>query len=197
MNFAPLKDGSYDFAMFDFPWKWRNWSPTVKNRRSPEAKYKTMTMEEVARAPVRELLAPGGVAWIWCTWPLIADQSMICQNAWGLEIKTGGAWSKRTATGKLRVGTGFILRSVCEPFLIATLPGHKLKAGSRTYNLIETLTDLELPGRARQHSRKPEESYHLIEKMTPGWRRADVFARERRPGWDPFGLEVDKFSEAR
>ncbi len=191
-EFSPLEPGAYDFAGIDCAWPWRNRTAAL-NTRQPEAKYRTMTLHKIARLPVNELLKPNGVALIWCTWPLIAAQSQIIENAWGMEVKTGGAWFKRTRYGKLRPGTGFILRSVCEPFLIACKPGHKLR-GTSAYNLVEMLTDLGMDGLAREHSRKPEEVYTLIESLTHGWRRADVYARMRRPGWDGFGKEVGKFN---
>jgi N6-adenosine-specific RNA methylase IME4 len=49
-------------------------------------------------------------------------------------------------------------------------------------------------GIAREHSRKPEEFYRMITDRTPGLRRADLFAREKREGWDAWGDEVEKFS---
>ena len=52
-------------------------------------------------------------------------------------------------------------------------------------------------GVRREHSRKPDEFYEMIAKKTPGLRRADVFAREKREGWDCWGDEVGKFSPAR
>ena len=194
--FDPLEPGAYDFAMFDPAWRWKNWSKK-HNWRSPEAQYKTMALSQVARLPVPQLLKPAGVALVWCTWPMIAAQSMVIENAWGMEVKTGGAWMKRTRTGKLRVGTGHILRSVCEPFLICCKPGHKLKARGAAYNLVEMLRDFGADGLAREHSRKPEEVYELIESLTPGWRRADVYARVRRPGWEGFGKELGKFDKRR
>jgi len=49
-------------------------------------------------------------------------------------------------------------------------------------------------GVRREHSRKPEEFYHMITERTPGLRRADLFSREKREGWDVWGDEVEKFS---
>ena len=189
--FAPLKPGAHDFVMIDCPWPFE---VRTKNgiKKSPEAHYKTMPMDEIAKLPVADLLADGGVVWMWCTWPLFGQQHLICENAWGLKVRTGGAWSKRTRSGKLRVGTGYVLRTVCEPFLIAAKHGHKFRARGKALNLIETLDCLELPGRAREHSRKPDEAYELVERLTPGWTRADVFAIDVRPGWNQFGDELGK-----
>ena len=51
-------------------------------------------------------------------------------------------------------------------------------------------------GIAREHSRKPAEFYQMLSQRTPGLRRADLFAREKRDGWDAWGDEVEKFSPA-
>ncbi len=93
----------------------------------------------------------------WATWPLIERQTQIMRG-WGVPVTTGGVWAKRTVNGKLRWGTGFVLRSLCEPFLIGRLPGGKFAKG-KVPNLLETLADAALDGLAREHSRKPDEFY--------------------------------------
>lgn len=194
--FAPLKCGSYDFVLVDFPWPWMVWSQKGA-KKSPSAHYDTMDWPQIEATHPERLLRPGGVLMAYATWPLIGRQHLMFENVFGLTVKTGGAWSKRTRSGKLRVGPGKILRSVCEPFLIACRKNHKLKARgvSRAYNLIEALDSAELEGLAREHSRKPDEVYALIESLTSGWRRADLFARESRDGWDTWGKEKTKFDK--
>lgn len=193
--FNPLPEYGSDFVSIDCPWKFVA-RTSRGEKKSANAKYSVMSLQQVAELPVSRLLRPGGVLGMWCTWPLIGEQSLIAKNAWGLEVATGGAWAKRTITGKLRPGTGFLLRSVCEPFLICTLKGHKFRARGRAYNLIESIDKLAFDGVAREHSRKPEEWYELIAGLTPGWKRADVFARESRPGWISWGDESKKFDKA-
>lgn len=189
--FAPLKPKSFDLVHIDFPWPWETWSD---NGREKSPQYDCMSFEEITRCEADELLAPGGVMVAWMTWPLIAKQSMVIENAFGLDIKTGGAWSKRTRNGKLRWGPGHIIRTVCEPFVIACRKGHKLR-GPSAKNLIETLHDIEIPGLARENSRKPEEMFRLLESLTPGWRRADIFSRQSREGWSTWGREKTKFDK--
>jgi len=184
---------SYDLAMVDPPWPFEVYSEKGTSK-CPEAHYSTMTMEDIEALRVGDLLAPGGVMLLWCTWPLIERQAAVMRR-WGVEPKTGGAWAKRTASGKLRWGTGYILRSVCEPFLIGTLPNAGVR-GSSLINLIETVEYGLVDGLAREHSRKPDEMYSLLEKLAPNARRADIFSRQQRPGWDAWGNETDKFEGA-
>ena len=181
---------SYDLVVCDPPWRFETYSNNGL-KKSPEAHYSTMSMEEIAALPVPHLLKPGGVLVLWCTWPLIGYQWKLFET-WGILPKTGGSWAKRTITGKLRWGTGYLLRSVCEPFLIGTLPGCPAR-GSSIPNMIETVSNTSLDGLAREHSRKPDEFYYLMERLVPDGRRADIFARQQRPGWDCWGNEVEKF----
>lgn len=184
---------SYDFVMADPPWEWETYSDKGQ-AKSPEAQYDTMPFEDIEAMRLGDLLAPGGAMFLWCTWPCMERQMQVLR-AWGLKPATGGVWAKRTINGKLRWGPGYIIRTVCEPYLIATLPGHKVR-GKSVANLIETLEDAALDGLARDHSRKPDEVYGMVEALTPGLRRADIFARQRRPGWDGWGNELGKFAGA-
>lgn len=187
--FAPLALGAFDLAMFDYPWPWDTWADSGR-KKTPQ--YDTMTIVEIEGSRPQDLLTAKGVCFFWVTWPMIAVQSRIIQDVFGLEIKTGGAWSKRTTSGKLRWGPGHIVRTVCEPYLIAARKGHGFR-GRDMKNLIETFGEAELPGLARENSRKPDEFYEELERLTPGWRRADVFARQSRDGWTTWGREKTKF----
>ncbi len=192
--FTPLRMFGYDVVMADPAWPWEAYGPGGY-AKSPEAAYRTMSWDEIEALPVGQLVGAGGVLWLWCTWPLISRQAAILQ-AWGFKLKTGGAWAKRTRSGKLRWGPGYLIRSVCEPFLIGSIgDAHRIR-GRRHVNLIETVSDALVDGLAREHSRKPEEAYRLLEALTPDARRADLFSRQTRPGWDGWGDEVGKFDEA-
>lgn len=180
----------YDVAVIDPPWKYELYSDKGK-AKSPDAHYSCMSMDEIAALRVGDLLAPAGVVVCWCTWPLIEEQYRVVR-AWGLLPVTGGVWAKRTINGKFRWGTGYVLRSVCEPFVIAKLPGARLD-GRSIINMVETMEDAAIDGLAREHSRKPDEFYSMIEALAPGTRRVDIFARRHRAGWDCVGNELEKF----
>jgi N6-adenosine-specific RNA methylase IME4 len=107
-------------------------------------------------------------------------------SAWGFTYKSQMVWRKTTQAGKVRMGTGYWARSMHEPVLIGSI-GKPPK-----FSAFPSLFD----GIAREHSRKPEEFYGLVQKHTSGLRRADVFSRQNREGWDSFGDETGKFAEA-
>jgi N6-adenosine-specific RNA methylase IME4 len=183
----------YDVALIDPPWPWKTWSAKGA-KKSPSQQYRLMTLDEIRALPVKRLVRPGGCFVIWCTWPHIYTQLCIIEQAWDLRIKTGGDWAKRTVNGKLRWGPGHIVRSVCEPWIIAVRGNGHGPAGPSVKNLIETLGETSQDGLAREHSRKPDEIYSTVEALTPGAWRADVYSRQRRPGWTSWGWEVDKFN---
>lgn len=191
--FGDLQMFGYDVVMADPPWPWETYSDKGE-AKSPTAQYQTMTLEEIQALPMGDLCSDGGLMFLWCTWPMIERQAGI-MRLWGFEPVTGGAWAKRTASGKFRWGTGYVLRSVCEPFLIGKMSARKAR-GASLANMVETIEEAVIDGLAREHSRKPDEAYSLIEALAPGARRADVFARQSRPGWDGWGNQIDKFGGA-
>lgn len=190
--FDPLPPFGFDIAVVDPPWNFDLRSAKGESK-SPQAQYSTMSLAEVKALPVGDLLAPGGMLILWTTWPLVAIGAHAdVVRAWGLKSVTGGGWAKRTINGKLRWGPGYIARTVHEPYIIASLPDADWR-GASFPNLVETLEDLSLDGLAREHSRKPDEFYGLVERAWPDARRVDIFARQSRTGWSTWGAEAGKF----
>ena len=179
--FGALRPLSYDLIMADPPWRFDLYSDAGE-AKSPQAQYATMTIAEIAALPVSYLAAGDALLWLWATHPMIDRQIEVCR-AWGFRYATSGVWVKRTTGGALSFGTGYRLRSASEPFLIGVIGNPK------TARTVRTVVE----GVAREHSRKPDEAYAAAEILMPGARRADLFARQRRPGWDGWGNEIEKF----
>lgn len=195
MLLRDLPSSSFDLVMADPPWTWETYS-TKGAAKSPTAQYDTMSFAQIEDLQLGRLLAPGGVLFLWCTWPLIERQAAV-MRAWGCPQRSGGAWAKRTRTGKLRWGPGYYGRTVCEPYLLGRKPGGQLAVKGRGLaNLFETFDDALVDGVAREHSRKPDEVYRALEDAAPAARRADIFARQERPGWFGWGRELGKFDGA-
>lgn len=183
--FEPLGMFGFDFIMADPPWRFDTWSEAGKKHKSPEGHYRTMSTEDIAAMPVGHLAAGDCTLWLWATHPMI-DQQIDVVRRWGFRFVTSGVWVKRTVTGKLAFGTGYRLRSASEPFVLAT------NGSPETARNIRSVVE----GKIREHSRKPDEAYAEAERMMPGARRADLFARQIRPGWTAWGNEVGKFEGA-
>lgn len=179
--FAPLQPGQYDLLFIDPPWKFKKWSE-ANQEKSPEKHYDTMSIEDIFKLPVASLAKPDCLLWLWATHPMINVQ-MECLLRWGFTFKTSGVWVKRTVNDKLAFGTGYIFRCASEPILIGTIGKPK------TTRVVRTVIE----GLIREHSRKPEEAYREAERLMPDARRADIFSRETRAGWDSWGNEVGKF----
>lgn len=196
--FGALVPFSYHFLMVDPPWPTALRSPRGEGK-SFARHYGAMSFEAIAALPVGELAAQHCVLWLWCTWPLLldggdpkrhfvgADASVskvgACIKQWGFRYVTGGAWLKRKAKGGIAFGTGYRLRSACEPYLIATTGRPPTTRSERNF----------IDGLAREHSRKPEEGYAFAERWLPGGRYAEIFSRTARPHWDTWGEQAGKF----
>lgn len=178
-----LQPHSYDFIMSDFAWNYKLRS-NKGEAKSAQAKYRTMSLDEIMSLPVLDLCAENSLHWMWATNPML-DKAMMVMKAQGFEFKTAGTWLKVTKHGKIGFGTGYILRCSNEPFLIGTRGNPKTTKSVRS----------GFTGLVREHSRKPEEAFAAAEKLMPNARRLELFSRTNRPGWDHFGDEAGKFNE--
>lgn len=179
-NLIPV---SYDVIVVDPPWQFMTWSDTNQIKLASNH-YDLMQIEDILKLPVNRLAQRDCMLFLWATAPML-PQAMKCLEAWDFTYKTMMVWRKVTKHGKIRMGLGFWVRSMHELILIATI-GHPKK-----HSAFPSIFD----GIAREHSRKPDEFYALVEKHAAGIRRVDIFSRQTRPGWDAFGNEVGKFDE--
>lgn len=170
-----------EFVMADPPWRFENYSARGQGKGAARH-YATMSLAEIQELPVSQIAAPNCLLFLWATWPMINDALAVI-TAWGFTYKSGGVWNKRTKNGLPAFGTGYLLRSACEPFLIGT-------RGRVTHSKSHRN---QFDGLAREHSRKPESAYDWCESYMPDARRVELFSRTRRRGWIMWGNEVGKF----
>lgn len=182
--FGDLQPHSFDMIMADPPWRFEVRSEKGEGK-SAQAHYRTMPLAEINALPVLDLAAPNCTLWLWCTAPMLPQQ-LTTIAAWGFAYCTEGVWVKMTTHGKVAFGTGYGLRGAHEPFIIAKRGEPKLTRSTRSV----------IHGRAREHSRKPEEAYFEAERLMPKANRLDLFSRTERAGWTSFGDETGKFGEA-
>jgi len=171
----------YGLIMSDPPWQFKNWGDAGE-RKNASAKYDCLDLDYIKKIRVGEWAAPDCLLWLWATNPMLPE-ALEVMNEWGFTFKTAGHWSKKTSKNNQHFGTGYILRSAGEPFLIGTIGKPWTSRGVRS--LIE--------GPVREHSRKPEVAYTAAEKLCGDVLRLDMFSRQERLGWDQFGNEVCKF----
>lgn len=180
--FGGLRMFGYQMIMADPLWTFQTRSARGVTPRGAGGQYRTMDLAAIAALPVNQLAGGDCVLWLWATHPML-PQALYVMHGWGFRFVSSGVWVKRTARGRLAFGTGYRLRCASEPFLLGVIGDPATARDVRTV----------VEGPLREHSRKPDEAYAAAERLMPDAFRADLFARERRPGWDAFGDEAEKF----
>lgn len=179
--FDPLIPLHYEMIVIDPPWDFELRSD-AGNKKSASLHYDTMTEQEVMDMPVGQLASMNCLINLWTVAPKLPF-AILCLEAWGFTYKSFLVWRKTTKKGKVRWGPGYRVRTTGEVVLVGTL------GNPRQSYVPPTVFD----GLAREHSRKPDEFYALCDRVMPHARKADVFSRQSRPGWDTFGRERTKF----
>lgn len=190
--FGGLLPGKYWAILADPPWAFAARSDKGLGK-SAEAHYGTMADWRIMELPVARLAAPSCALVLWATWPKLEAAQRLMRK-WGFDYRTGGSWTKRTPTGKASFGTGYILRSATEPFLVGVRGRPKAMDRSQR-NLIEALEEASVDSLRREHSRKPDEMRDLVARMTAG-PCVELFARAPWPGHDVWGDETGRFGSA-
>lgn len=182
--FGELVPGAYRAILADPPWQFRTYSRKGEGK-SPQAHYDVMERLDIKALPVGELAAPDCALVMWATAPLLVEATA-CLEAWGFRYKSAGAWAKQSSTGrKWAFGTGYCYRSAAEFWLLGT-------RGKPEQRVRDVRNLIVAP--VREHSRKPDRMAADIERLWPG-PYVELFARSKRPGWDVWGNDVDRFTE--
>lgn len=183
--FGGLVQRGYGLILADPPWRFKLHAETGESK-SPQAHYACMSLGDLARLPVAKLAMDDCAMIMWATAPMLPDAIALLE-CWGFEYKSAGAWAKQSSTGaSWAFGTGFCFRSAAEFFLLGTR-GYPKSRSKSVRNLIVSPV--------REHSRKPDDMHAMCEQLYPG-PYAELFARARRPGWDVWGNEIDRFGGA-
>lgn len=161
----------------DPPWSFQVRSAKGKGR-SAEAWYDTMSLADIKALPIQQWAAADCVLLIWVTDPFLRLGFEVI-DAWGFTYKTVGFYWAKTPLSWF--GTGYWTRANPEQCLLATR-GHPKRQSADVPKLITAPR--------REHSRKPDEAYALIERLCNG-PYLELFARQRRTGWKALGLEAD------
>jgi N6-adenosine-specific RNA methylase IME4 len=184
LELAPLPtvSGGFRTVLADPPWRFINRTGKVAPEHRRLDRYDTMRTEEICGIRVCEIVSDDAHLYLWVPNALLADGLRVMQ-AWGFSYKTMLVWHKvRKDGGSDGRGVGFYFRNVTEPILFGVRGRMRtLHAGRRQVNLFST--------RKREHSRKPDEQYRLIQDCSPG-PYLELFARYARPGWYVWGAEA-------
>ena len=182
--------GNRRFAtvLADPPWRFANRTGKMAPEHRRLSRYGTMTVEEICALPVAGILAPTAHLYLWVPNALLPNGLRVME-AWGFAYKTNIVWHKlRKDGGSDGRGVGFYFRNVTELILFGV-------RGKNARTLAPGRTQVNYLGtRKREHSRKPDEQYELIESCSPG-PYLELFARGARPNWAVWGNQADESYE--
>lgn len=175
--------GPFSTLLADPPWRFQNRTGKVAPEHRRLSRYDTMTTAAIRALPISEITTPDAHLYLWTPNALIAD-ALAVMESWGFTYKSNIVWAKRRKDGGPDGrGVGFYFRNVTELILFGVKGNMRtLAPGRRQVNMIET--------RKREHSRKPDEQYDIIESCSPG-PYLELFARYSRPGWASWGTEAE------
>jgi len=173
----------YGAILCDPPWEFKAYS-AKGNGRSAEQHYRTVATTKLVDLPVGEMAAKDCALFMWVVDSHL-DQGIELMRAWGFTFKTiAFVWVKVAKDGQPRMSMGLWTRKMSEICLL----GVRGKP-SRVSKAVRQVIMAPL----REHSRKPDEIYERVEALVAG-PYLEMFARQRRAGWDAWGNEVDKFT---
>jgi N6-adenosine-specific RNA methylase IME4 len=171
-------------VLADPPWRFTNRTGKMAPEHKRLARYGTMKLDDICALPVAEIVTTPAHLYLWCPNALLPEGLQVLA-AWGFSYKSNIVWHKQRKDGQSDGrGVGFYFRNVSELILFGV-------RGKNARTLAPGRTQVNFLGtRKREHSRKPDEQYPLIEACSPG-PRIELFARGVRPGWTTWGNEAD------
>jgi N6-adenosine-specific RNA methylase IME4 len=179
--------GGHKFGtiLADPPWQFQNKTGKVAPEHRRLNRYSTLTLAGIKELPVAEISAEVAHLYLWCPNALLPEGIDVLR-AWGFEYKSNLVWHKvRKDGGSDGRGVGFYFRNVTELILFGVRGkgsgARTLAPGRRQVNLLAT--------RKREHSRKPDEQYEIIESCSRG-PYLEMFARGTRKGWATWGNQA-------
>lgn len=178
-----LNGHQFGTVMADPPWRFTNRTGKVAPEHKRLARYPTMDLDDICSLPVAEHLQDTAHCYLWVPNALLPDGLKV-MSSWGFEYKSNIIWHKiRKDGGSDGRGVGFYFRNVTEIILFGVRGknARTLAPGRRQVNLFGT--------RKREHSRKPDEQYDIIEACSWG-PYLELFGRGKRDNWTVWGNQA-------
>ena len=175
-----LAGRTFSTVLADPPWRFHNRTGKVAPEHRRLSRYGTLSFDEIASLPVAEHMAETAHCYLWVPNALL-PYGLATLEAWGFTYKTNLIWHKiRKDGGSDGRGVGFYFRNVTEMVLFGVRgkSARTLAPGRRQVNYMAS--------RKREHSRKPDEQYDIIEACSWG-PYLELFGRGSRPGWTVWG----------
>ncbi len=177
---ATLKGQKFGTILADPPWRFANRTGKVAPEHRRLGRYGTLSPDEIAALPVADISDDPAHCYLWVPNALL-PLGLNTLEAWGFEYKTNLVWHKvRKDGGPDGRGVGFYFRNVTELVLFGVRGkrARTLAPGRSQVNFMAT--------RKREHSRKPDEQYEIIEACSWG-PYLELFGRGQRKDWTVWG----------
>jgi N6-adenosine-specific RNA methylase IME4 len=174
-------------VLADPPWQFQNRTGKMAPEHKRLSRYPTMTLQEIKGLPVEAIVKDIAHLYLWVPNALLADGLQVMEH-WGFTYKTNLVWYKvRKDGGPDRRGVGFYFRNVTEMILFGVRGknARTLQPGRSQENIITS--------QKREHSRKPDEQYQIIESCSPG-PYIELFGRGPRKGWFVWGNQAEEYA---
>lgn len=180
-----VKNLRYGTVLADPPWRFTNRTGKMAPEHKRLNRYDTLSLEEIKSIPVSTVAADDSHLYLWVPNALL-PAGLEVMESWGFTYKTNLIWHKiRKDGGPDGRGVGFYFRNTTEIILFGVRGSLRtLKPGRSQVNIILS--------RKREHSRKPDEQYDIIEQCSPG-PYLELFARGSRDGWHQWGNEAEEY----
>lgn len=175
---------SFGTILADPPWQFQNRTGKVAPEHKRLNRYGTMGLDDICALPVADVAADPSHLYLWVPNALLPEGLKVME-AWGFRYVSNIIWEKvRKDGGPDGRGVGFYFRNVTEILLFGVRGknARTLAPGRRQVNIIRS--------RKREHSRKPDEQYPVIEACSWG-PRLELFSRGERKGWTVWGNQAD------
>lgn len=179
-------NNKFSTVLADPPWQFQNRTGKMAPEHKRLQRYPTLSLQEIRELPVQAIVKDTSHLYLWVPNALLAEGMQVMEH-WGFTYKTNLIWYKiRKDGGPDRRGVGFYFRNVTEMVLFGVRGknARTLQPGRSQENIITT--------RKREHSRKPDEQYELIEACSPG-PFIELFARGTRKNWFVWGNQAEDY----
>jgi len=176
----------FSTILADPPWQFQNRTGKMAPEHKRLARYSTLSLEEIKKIPVQAAANDTCHLYLWVPNALLAE-GLEVMKAWGFTYKSNLVWYKvRKDGGPDRRGVGFYFRNVTEIILFGVRGknARTLDPGRSQENIIVKSK--------REHSRKPDEQYELIEACSKG-PYLEMFARGTRQNWFVWGNQAEDY----
>jgi N6-adenosine-specific RNA methylase IME4 len=171
----------------DPPWQFQNRTGKVAPEHRRLSRYGTLGLSDIKSLPVAQVAAEVAHLYLWVPNALVPEGLQVMAK-WGFQYKSNLVWHKIRKDGEPDGrGVGFYFRNVTELILFGVRGqnARTLPPGRRQVNFLKT--------QKREHSRKPDEFYSIVEACSPD-PRLELFARGSRPGWTAWGDQANEYT---